>query len=138
MLDPAVELPGAWLPKLADETIEDPGWATPEEALAKRLEGRQEQALADATEDVQRHVYLAPDGRYRMRFCRGAAIAGWSEMARTTVSVAHASRPCLLVVAKQEEIVRPELARVPRARPRRPSDDRRDRLRPHGLLGRIR
>ena len=25
MLDPAVELPGAWLPKLADETIEDPG-----------------------------------------------------------------------------------------------------------------
>ena len=109
MLDPAVELPGAWLPKLADETIEDPGWATPEEALAKRLEGRQEQALADATEDVQRHVYLAPDGRYRMRFCRGAAIAGWSEMARTTVSVAHAGRPCLLVVAKQEEIVRPEL-----------------------------
>ena len=109
MLDPAVELPGAWLPKLADETIEDPGWATPAEALAKRLEGRPEQALADATEDVQRHVYLAPDGRYRMRFCRGAAVAGWSEMARTTVSVAHATRPCLLVVAKQEQIVRPEL-----------------------------
>jgi pimeloyl-ACP methyl ester carboxylesterase len=30
-------------------------------------------------------------------------------MARTTVSVAHASRPVLLVVAKHEEIVRPEL-----------------------------
>jgi lipase len=109
LLDPAVELPGAWLPKLADETIDDPGWATPEEALAKRLEGRTPQAVGDATEDVQRHVYLAPDGRYRMRFCRGAAIAGWSEMARRTVSVAHANRPCLLLVALREEIVRPEL-----------------------------
>jgi lipase len=109
LLDPAVELPGAWLPRLADEMIEDPGWATPEEALAKRLEGRVPQSIPDATEDVQRHVYRAPDGRFRIRYCRGAANAGWSEMARTTVSVAHANRPCLLVVAKQEEIVRPEL-----------------------------
>jgi pimeloyl-ACP methyl ester carboxylesterase len=30
-------------------------------------------------------------------------------MARATASVAHARRPCLLVVAQQEEIVRPEL-----------------------------
>jgi lipase len=109
LLDPAIELPGGWMPGYADDIIEDAGWATPAEALAKRLEGRSPQSLADATEDVQRHVYLAPDGRYRMRFCRGAAVAGWSEMARTTVSVAHASRPCLLVVAKQEQIVRPEL-----------------------------
>jgi lipase len=109
LLDPAIELPGEWLPRLADELIEDPGWATPEEALAKRIEGRVPQSVADATEDVQRHLHLAPDGRWRMRFCRGAAIAGWSEMARRTVSVAHASRPVLLVVAKQEEIVRPEL-----------------------------
>jgi lipase len=109
LLDPAVELPGAWLPKLADEMIDDPGWATPEEALAKRLDGRPVQARADATEDVQRHLYQAPDGRYRMRYHRGAAVTGWSEMARTTASVAHARRPCMLVVARQEEIVRPEL-----------------------------
>jgi lipase len=109
LLDPAIELPGEWLPRLADEMIEDAGWATPEEALAKRIEGRAPQSVADATEDVQRHLHLAPDGRWRMRFCRGAAIAGWSEMARRTVSVAHATRPVLLVVAKQEEIVRPEL-----------------------------
>ena len=109
LLDPAIELPGAWMPKLADEMIEDAGWDTPEEALAKRLEGRPPQALADATEDVKRHLQQAPDGRYRLRFCRGAAITGWSEMARTTVSVAHANRPCLLLVALQEEIVRPEL-----------------------------
>jgi lipase len=109
LLDPAIELPGDWMPRLADETIDDAGWATPAEALAKRLEGRPPQAQADATDDVQRHVYQAPDGRYRMRFCRGAAIAGWSEMARTTVSVAQAGRPVLLVVALQEEIVRPEL-----------------------------
>jgi lipase len=89
--------------------IDDGGWATPEEALAKRTEGRVPQSLADATEDVQRHLYLAPDGRWRMRFCRGAAIAGWSEMARRTVSLAGASRPVLLVVARQEELVRPEL-----------------------------
>ena len=104
-----------WTPRLTDETIEDPGWATPEEALAKRLDGRAPQSHADATEDVQRHLYQAPDGRYRMRFCRGAAIAGWSEMARVTVSVAHAQRPCLLVVAEQEEIVRPELRRLTRS-----------------------
>jgi lipase len=109
LLDPAIELPGAWLPKLADETIDDPGWATSEEALAKRLDGRAPQSHADATEDVQRHLYEAPDGRYRMRYHRGAAVAGWSEMARTTAAVAHARRPCLLVVALQEEIVRPEL-----------------------------
>jgi lipase len=109
LLDPAIELRGARLPKLADETIDDPGWATPEEALARRLDGRPPQSLADATEDVQRHVYQAPDGRWRMRFCRGAAIAGWSEMARATVSVAHCNRPCLLVVARDGEIVRPEL-----------------------------
>jgi lipase len=109
LLDPAIELPGSWLPKLADEMIDDAGWATPEEALAARLEGRPPQSLADATEDVARHVYEAPDGRYRMRYCRGAAVTAWSEMARTTASVAHANRPCLLVVALQEEIVRPEL-----------------------------
>ena len=39
LLDPAIELPGAWLPKLADEMIDDAGWPTPEEALAKRLDG---------------------------------------------------------------------------------------------------
>ncbi|SRR6478735_9396220 len=109
LLDPAVELPGEWLPKLADDMIDDPGWATPEEALAKRLDGRAPQSIPDATDDVKRHLYQAPDGRYRMRFHRGAAVAGWSEMARTTVSLAQAQRPCLLVVAKQEEIVRPEL-----------------------------
>jgi lipase len=109
LLDPAIELPGAWTPRLTDETIEDAGWATPEEALAKRLDGRQPQSVADATEDVERHLYEAPDGRWRMRFCRGAAIAGWSEMARPTASVAHAQRPCLLIVAEREEIVRPEL-----------------------------
>jgi lipase len=109
LLDPAVELPGAWLPRLADEMIDDPGWASPEEALAKRLEGRLPQSVADATEDVERHLHQAPDGRWRMRFARGAAVAAWSEMARPTVSVAHAAHPCLLVVALQEEIVRPEL-----------------------------
>jgi lipase len=109
LLDPAIELPGGWMPKLADETIDDPGWATPEEALARRLDGRPPQSRADATEDIQRHLYEAPDGRYRMRYHRGAAVAGWSEMARATASVAHARRPCLLVVAQQEEIVRPEL-----------------------------
>jgi alcohol dehydrogenase-like protein len=67
------------------------------------------QSLPDATEDVHRHLYQAPDGRYRMRYHRGAAVAGWSEMARPTASVGHAQRPCLLVVAQQEEIVRPEL-----------------------------
>jgi lipase len=109
LLDPAVELPGAWLPKLADDQIDDPGWASPDEALAKRIEGRPPQAIPDATDDVKRHLYEAPDGRFRMRFHRGAAVAGWSEMARPTVSVAHARHPCLLLVAKQEEIVRPEL-----------------------------
>ena len=109
LLDPAVELPGAWLPKLADDQIDDPGWASPDEALAKRVEGRPRQALADATEDVKRHLYEAPDKRFRMRFHRGAAVAAWSEMARPTISLAQAVHPCLLVIAMQEEIVRPEL-----------------------------
>jgi lipase len=109
LLDPAIELPGEWMPKLADDMIEDAGWASPDEALAKRIEGRAPQSVPDATEDVQRHLYQAPDGRFRMRYHRGAGIAGWSEMGRKTASVAHAQRPCLLVVAKQEEIVRPEL-----------------------------
>src|SRR3954468_19018682 len=26
LLDPAIELPGAWMPKLADDMIEDAGW----------------------------------------------------------------------------------------------------------------
>ncbi|HEY3613609.1 MAG TPA: hypothetical protein VGK92_07890, partial [Gaiellales bacterium] len=40
---------------------------------------------------------------------RGAAVAGWSEMARPAVSLADAAKPVLLLVAGQEEIVRPEL-----------------------------
>jgi lipase len=109
LIDPAVALPGAWLPKLADDQIDDPGWASPAEALAKRLEGRRPEAVADATADVERHLHEAPDGRFRMRFHRGAAVAGWSEMARPMLSLADAVRPVLLLVAAQEEIVRPEL-----------------------------
>ena len=110
LLDPAVELPGAWLPKLADETIEDPGWATPgggareaprgpHAAVApRRHRGRPAPRLPGARRPLP-HALLPRCGDRGME--RDGAHDG---LAR-----ACADRPCLLVVAKQEEIVRPEL-----------------------------
>jgi len=58
-----------------------PGLGLARRGAAQRIEGRPPQAIPDATDDVKRHLYEAPDGRFRLRFHRGAAVAGWSEMA---------------------------------------------------------
>ena len=139
LLDPAVELPGAWLPKLADDMIEDPGWATPEEALAKRLEGRA------AAVDRRRHRGRPaaplrgarrplPHALPPRRGDRGLERDGTHDGRRSRTR----SGPCLLVVAQAGGDRAARAARVARARPRRPPHDGRDRLRPHGLLGRVR
>ena len=110
LLDPAIELPGAWTAQARRRDDRRPRLG---DARGGAREAPRRAAAASRSRTPRRTCSgtstQAPDGRYRMRFCRGAAIAGWSEMARTTVSVAHANRPCLLVVALQEEIVRPEL-----------------------------
>ena len=62
LLDPAIELPGAWLPKLADETIDEPGWATPEEALAKRLDGRPPRRSRTPPRTSRQHSTRRPTG----------------------------------------------------------------------------
>ena len=110
LLDPAIELPGAWLPKLADETIDDPGWATPEEALAKRLDGRPPQALADA--DRRRPAAPLPGARRPLPDALSPRSRGGrlerDGARRRRRSRSRSGRACC-VVAKQEELVRPEL-----------------------------
>ena len=138
LLDPAVELPGEWLPKLADDMIDDPGWATPEEALAKRLDGRAPQAHRGRHRG--RQAAPLPGARRPLPDALPPRCGGRGlERDGAHDGLARAGSAALPARRRQAGGDRPpRAARLAGARPRRSPDDGRDRLRAHGLLGRVR
>jgi lipase len=108
LLDPALALPGSFASGRALGTIEFDGWATVEEATAARNEdvGDDDSINPAVIEDVEEHLVLGEDGRYRFRFHEPAVITGWGEVCYPLPD-AVARRPTLLIVADRAELVQP-------------------------------
>lgn len=107
LIDPAVALPPSRAAAEATTTVADPGWDSPEAAREARRRLRPPHAQDTVEEDLVGFLHRAPDGRYRLRYSRPAAICAWSDMAgppRTPPPV-----PTLLVTAARADFVTPAL-----------------------------
>ena len=81
------------------------GWATRDEAVRARREGRSAQALPFVDADLEEGLEQGEDGRWRLRFCRSTVVAAWSEMAEPPVCLAGFAGELLLVPALQDGMV---------------------------------
>lgn len=109
LLDPAIGLAPDRIGDEAELTRRDDGWPTFDAALAARLADRPPQAIEAVRADVKQHLVEGDDGRFRLRFSRPAVIVGWSEMARSPVSLRHFPGELLLVIARTGGYVTPAL-----------------------------
>ncbi|MGE5636436.1 MAG: alpha/beta fold hydrolase [Nocardioidaceae bacterium] len=104
LLDPALSLPASVCLEHAEAERADESFATVDEAieaeLATGLLLRTPRATLAA--DTELHLARRADGRLAYRYSRAAAIAAWSEMARTPPPVAPV--PTLLVVGERSWI----------------------------------
>lgn len=105
LLDPALAVSAEMADLAAFGMIADPGFATVDDAVAFRTGGDARLAETVAAE-VADHLAEGADGRYRFRFHRPAAIAGWGEMCAALPAQVE-PRPALLVIATQAPFVTP-------------------------------
>jgi lipase len=126
LLDPAIDQDGHEMFEAGEETRADEGWATRDEAVRARREGRPAQALPFVDADLEEGLEQGEDGRWRLRFCRSTVVAAWSEMAEPPVSLAGFAGDLLLVPALQDGMVGEGLVESLRR-------DLGDRLTVHGL-----
>ena len=105
LLDPAIGLAGEDGLEAAEETRLDDGWASEAEAYEARTAGRPEQSLEMVRADVAEALEQGEDGRWRMRFCRSAAVTAWGEMTAPPVSLAGWPGELLLVTAARNDYV---------------------------------
>jgi lipase len=105
LLDPAIAQDGHEMLEAAEETRVDEGWATREEGLRERSEGRSQAAVPFVEADYDEAVEQGADGRWRLRFCRSAVVTAWSEMARPPVPLGGFQGELLLVPALQDGMV---------------------------------
>jgi lipase len=105
LLDPAIAQDGHEMLEAAEETRLDEGWATRQEGLEARREGRTDAALPFVDADYDEAVEQGEDGRWRLRFCRSTVVAAWSEMAREPVPLGGFQGEALLVPALHDGMV---------------------------------
>ena len=106
LLDPALDLlPGVAL-NLAEEERKDRSFASPEDALAARLDsGRLLHTPREIVqEELDEHLLRSPDGRFRYRYCQGAVVAALAELAAAPPSPLRV--PTLLVLGAESYLVR--------------------------------
>jgi lipase len=104
LLDPAIALsPQTALP-MAELLLNDASYASLEELQAARRVGRSASAVPFSDADAADASFVGDDGRWRLRFHRGAAVAAWSEMTRE-VPLIPVARPTLLVIANDADFV---------------------------------
>ena len=109
LIDPAVALPAADMLEAAESTRRDEGWDTEEEARADRMSFRPPSGRWAVAEELAEALELGDDGRYRLRYCRSAAVCAWGEMARPAASLASYAGDVLLVPALQDDYVGDDL-----------------------------
>jgi len=106
LLDRAIHV----LPHIALDRAETAGgtFASPEEALAARLESDPDSPRAFVEEDVEQHLEQAPDGRYRFRYTRSAVVSVYGELATPPPPPETVRVPLLIVHAPAFGLVREE------------------------------
>ena len=114
LLDPAFHI----LPHIALDRAETAGgtFASPEEALAARLESDPDSPREFVEEDVDQHLERVSDGRYRFRYCRSTVASVFGELATQPPPPETVRVPLLIVHAPAFGLVREEhLAAYPDA-----------------------
>jgi lipase len=114
LLDPAFHV----LPHVAlnrAETARET-FASPEEAVAARLQSDPDSPREFVEEDVEQHLELAPDGRYQFRYCRSTVVSVYGELATQPPPPEVVQVPILIVHSPAFGLVREEhLAAYPDA-----------------------
>jgi len=114
LLDPAIHV----LPHIALDRAETAGgtFASPDEALAARLESDPGSPREFVEEEVEQHLEQAPDGRYRFRYTRSTVVSVYGELATQPPPPETVRVPLLIVHAPAFGLVREEhLAAYPEA-----------------------
>jgi lipase len=114
LLDPAFHV----LPHVALNQAETAGetFASPEEAVAARLQSDPDSPREFVEEDVGQHLELALDGRYRFRYCLSTVVSVYGELATEPPPAETLQVPVLIVHSPAFGLVREEhLAAYPDA-----------------------
>jgi lipase len=126
LLDPGFDRPRGLMAAEAAGLLATDGWATLDEAVAARSaswlrvnmgDGTAGGGLADrggaagaqhpdVADEIDRHLVEGPDGRFRFRFARAAAVTIFGELCLPVPAVTTA-RPTLLVTATEAGVVTP-------------------------------
>ncbi|MDQ5820173.1 MAG: alpha/beta hydrolase [Actinomycetota bacterium] len=106
LLDPALHV----LPHIALDRAETPRqtFASPEEAVAARLETDPQSPREFIEEDVEQHLELAAHGRYRFRYCRSTVVSVYGELATQPPPREAVQAPVLIVYSPDFGLVREE------------------------------
>lgn len=106
LLDPAFHV----LPHVALDRAESgrETFVSPDEAVAMRLESDPQSPRAFVEEDVEQHLELASDGRYRFRYCRSTVVSVYGELATEPPPPETVRVPLLIVHAPAFGLVREE------------------------------
>jgi lipase len=108
LLDPALAQPGAMASDVAMGVIEHPGFADPDEAARWRKGDAGDEIDAAVREEIDEHLVLGADGRYRFRVHRPAVVTAWGELCHPLpASVTRV--PTLLVAAGRADFVTAEV-----------------------------
>jgi lipase len=106
LLDPAIQL----LPHVgfdfAERERHDNSFASPEEAIAGRLELGAPTPRAALEEDMREHLVRHPDGRFRFRYCQSAVVSMYGELCTPPPPPETLRVPTLLLHAGQFGLVR--------------------------------
>ena len=107
LIDPAIALPAEYCADRARDTIVSTGWDSPEAAIADRKTSVAESGHRFIAAEVEEHVVLGDDGRWRPRCSPAAAVTAWSEMAHAT-PLPEEPRPVLILRAARDNYVQEE------------------------------
>ena len=108
LLDPAVAQPGAMASDLAMGVIEHQGFADADEAARWRNGGLGDEIHPSVVEEIDEHLVLGDDGRYRFRAHRPAVVTAWGELCHP-LPASLPRVPTLLVAGDRADFVTPEI-----------------------------
>lgn len=115
LLDPAVWVPPPRALELADQMRADESFASPEEAIERRIDSGTvpytPRELMD--EEICEQLEVGADGRWRYRFSRPAVIAAYGEMAKVP-PLGQVTAPALIVRGTETEVLPPQLVETTR------------------------